>query len=109
VPNQRFIVENVVNLMYTGTPVRLRLPVSVPAARDPVAVTQLLLEAARSQQGVRSDPPPRVLRPSLPSDTLSFELSVWHDPAASLRQVLTSELNERIETLLRTPAAAMPP
>jgi small-conductance mechanosensitive channel len=104
VPNQRFIVENVTNLMYAGDAVRLRLPVSLPVDHDPGVVTGALLEAARQQQGVLPEPPPRVLRPSVNHDKLQFELSIWHDPEKSVRQVLTSELNQRIETLLRIPA-----
>ena len=101
VPNQRFIVENVTNLMTTGSAVRLRLPVGAAPERDPDEVRRVLLDAAAQQPGVLAEPPPSVLRPTLAPGALAFELTVWHDPAHTLRQVLTSELNQRIDALLR--------
>lgn len=109
VPNQRFIVENVFNLMTAGGPVRLRLPVTLPPGRDPTRVAALMLEAARGQEGVLEQPPPAVLRPSLPDDKLVFELTVWHDPVLTIRQALTSALNQRIEQLVRADAATPAP
>lgn len=96
VPNTRFITDNVVNLVYTGASVRLRVSLNVPASRlAPKRVRQLLLDVAHAQHGVLREPRPTVLQTSagMGDAPLAYELAVWHDPYGPTRQQLASDLN----------------
>lgn len=104
VPNQRFILDNVVNLAYTQAPIRLRVPVEVAAGSDLREVEALLLEAARSQPEVLDAPAPQVLLLSLGGGTVTLELAVWHRPLEVTRQQLGSALNFAISDRLRAHA-----
>ncbi|MCM5682713.1 mechanosensitive ion channel [Schlegelella sp. S2-27] len=100
-PNQRFITDNVVNLVYLERAVRLRVPVNVVAGTDVDLVRSLLLEAAASNDRVLLEPPPSVLLLSLGGGALGFELVVWYQPAGCTRQQLQSELNYAISHKLK--------
>lgn len=101
VPNQRFITDNVVNLVYLNAPVRLRLPVSVAGGSDIEQVRAVLLDAAREHPLVLKEPAPSVFLLSLGGAAMSFELLVWHLPGAATRHQLSSELNFAIGRGLR--------
>lgn len=92
VPNQKFILDNVVNLTHRHQPVRLRVPVNVVAAHDPEQVRQVLLAAASGHDGVRAQPQPEVLITNPGGGSTSYELAVWYDPAHTTRQQLYSDL-----------------
>jgi small-conductance mechanosensitive channel len=100
VPNQRFITENVVNLVYTQAPIRLRVPFSV-APTDAELVTRVVLEAVKEQAQVLQSPPPALLLTSLGGNAMSFELAVWLQGIGPTRQQLGSDLNRAIGRALR--------
>jgi small-conductance mechanosensitive channel len=100
VPNQRFITENVVNLVYTQAPIRLRVPFSV-APTDAELVTSVVLGAVKQQEQVLDSPPPSVLLTSLGGNAMSFELAVWVQGFGQTRQQLGSDLNRAIGRALR--------
>src|SRR4051812_7365816 len=52
VPNQRFILDNLTNQVYEGTPIRLRITVQVPSGTDPELMRKLLCDAARQHANV---------------------------------------------------------
>jgi len=106
VPNQKFITDQVTNLVYAAAPIRLRVPVQVAAGSDPSTVERLLLEAALAQADVMKEPAPEVLRPTLVGAPLAFELCVWHDAHGPVRRHLTSDLNQQIDQRLRAAAIA---
>lgn len=108
VPNQRLITDNVTNLGYLGRPVRLRLPVAVPADADLSALRERLLAAARAEPRVLADPAPALLITSVGATTPTVELAVWHAPTEASRQDLGSALNAQIVRVLHEPAAAKP-
>ena len=101
VPNQRFITDQVTNLVYAATPIRLRVPVQVAAGSDPTQVERQLLEAAQALPDVLKEPSPDVLRPTLVGAPLCFELCVWHDAHGPVRRHLSSDLNRQIDDRLR--------
>ena len=101
VPNQRFITEQVTNLVYAAVPIRLHVPVQVAAGTDVDTVERLMLEAAAAHNEVLKDPGPQVLRPTLVGAPLAFELCVWHDAHGPVRKQLTSDLNRLIDQRLR--------
>jgi small-conductance mechanosensitive channel len=100
VPNQRFITENVVNLVYTQAPIRLRVPFSV-APTDAALVTRVVLDAVRQRPEVLQSPEPGLLLTSLGGNAMSFELAVWLQGFGPTRQQLGSDLNRVIGQALR--------
>lgn len=101
VPNQKFITDQVTNLVHTEAAIRLRVPVHVAFGTDPEVMEKLMLEAALSHPEVLKEPGPEVLRPTLAAGSLSFELCVWHAARGPVRRHLTSELNRLIDTRVR--------
>lgn len=102
VPNQRFILENVVNLMYAGRAIRLRLVVPMPAGSDTASLGEVLVGVASRETEVLADPPPEVQRPTLAN--AQVELCVWHRADID-RQRLASRLNLAIESAFAAGAA----
>jgi small-conductance mechanosensitive channel len=101
VPNQKFITDQVTNLVYAEAPIRLRIPVHVAFGSDPVVMEKIMLEAASSHPEVLKDPGPEVLRPTLAAGSLNFELCIWHSARGPVRRHLTSELNRLIDARVR--------
>lgn len=92
VPNQKFILDNVVNLTHRHQPVRLRVPVNVAAAHDPEQVRRELLAAVAGHEAVKAEPAPEVLITNPGGAATSYELAVWYDPGHITRQQLLSDL-----------------
>jgi small-conductance mechanosensitive channel len=101
VPNQRFILDPVVNQVYAETPVRLRIAVQVPSGTDLAAMRELLIGAALAHRDVLREPPPEALIRSLGGGTTAYELAVWHAPRGPHRQRLASELNFMVGERMR--------
>lgn len=93
IPNQRFILENVVNSAYLDEPVRLRITASLAPETNAALLEDLLLKVATEHPGVLAQPPPRVLLRSFGGTARQFELAVWFWPASVAREQLSSELN----------------
>ena len=108
VPNQRLITDNVTNMGYLGRPVRLRLPVAVPADVDLATLRERLLAAARAEPRVLADPPPALLITSVAAATPAVELAVWHAPGEASRQDLGAALNARFARVLHEPDPPAP-
>jgi small-conductance mechanosensitive channel len=101
VPNQRFITDNVINLLYAGRQVRVHVPVAVAQGTDPRLVERLLLEAANAHGDVLDEPPPSVRLLSLGGGAMGFELLVWTATRIATRRQLLSDLNFAIGDRLR--------
>src|SRR6185369_17265834 len=101
IPNQRFITENIVNLVYAHEPIRLRVPLQVAAGADLQQVVRWVLDAAAQEPGVLKEPAPSVLVLSLGGATMQLEVAVWHDANGPVRQDLTTRLNLRLAQALR--------
>jgi small-conductance mechanosensitive channel len=109
VPNQRFVVDNVVNMAYFGQPVRLRLPVPAPAGADLAALQTRLLAIVHNHPKVLADPPPALLVTALTADSATLELAVWHDPYEASRHDLIAALNREIARVIHHPTEAPGP
>jgi small-conductance mechanosensitive channel len=93
VPNSKFITENVVNWMYTGSRVRFRVPICVAYGSDVRIVEQLLLEVARENPDVLDDPPPVVRFLEFGENGMLFELRPWSTTLVHRKGKLISSLN----------------
>lgn len=96
IPNQRFILDNVVNLAYLDEPVRLRVSASLAPDSDAAQVERLLMGVARQLPGVMETPPPHVLWLAISAAARQYELAVWFAPSRIARDELKSELNRAI-------------
>lgn len=107
VPNSEFLDSRVVNWSH-GSPVsRLRLPVGVAYGSDTEAVREVLIQACEGQPLVLIEPPPRVLFSGFGDSALNFTLLVWiREPMRQYQ--IKSELNFRIEALLRERGISVP-
>jgi len=107
VPNSEFLDSRVVNWSH-GSPVsRLRLPVGVAYGSDTEAVRDVLIQACEGQSTVLIEPPPRVLFSGFGDSALNFTLLVWiREPMRQYQ--ITSDLNFRIEALLRERGITVP-
>jgi small-conductance mechanosensitive channel len=101
IPNQRFIVDNVVNLAYTKAAIRLRVPLSVAGETDFEGLQRILVAAASKDPDVLASPPPSTLVTNVTGAALGVELAVWHDPLGTSRQELASRLKTRIRAALQ--------
>jgi potassium-dependent mechanosensitive channel len=100
VPNNRFIENNIINWSYRDPQSRIHLPIGVAYGTSPVLVTEVLLNAARSEPRVLSYPAPKVWLKDFGDDALKFELLVWIDKPQDV-EVIKSALNFLIEQELR--------
>lgn len=96
IPNQRFILDNVVNLAYLNAPVRLRVAATLAADTDVAQVERVLGEVASELPGVLNTPPPQVLLRSPGGATRQVELAVWFNPGSVARDELTSQFNQAV-------------
>jgi small-conductance mechanosensitive channel len=101
VPNQRFITDNVTNLLYSGNRIRVHVPVAVATGTEARTMERLLLEAARAHPDVLDDPPPAVRLLSLGGPAMQFELLAWTSNRVNTRRQLLSDLNFDIGERLR--------
>ena len=101
VPNQRFILDNVVNQVYAESPIRLRLPLQVASGTDPELMRHLLCDAAHEHSEVLREPAPQALLTSMGGAATAYELAVWHEARGPRRQQLASDLAFLVARKLR--------
>lgn len=100
VPNIKFVENQVVNWSYRDPRCRIHIPVSVEYGCDTLLVSEALLEAARQEPRVMSDPPPRVWFREFGDSSLNFELLVWIDRPAD-NEPIKSSINFLIDQEFR--------
>ncbi len=100
VPNSSITNAPVKNLSYQSPDGRVDVAVTVAHGSDPLAVTEVLLDAALAEPTVLTDPPPKVLLHGLQGQGMAFELWAWTS-AIQAGLSLRSSLNYAIEQGLR--------
>ncbi len=108
IPNSRFITEEVINWSYNDSKVRFRIPVSVGYASDVRLVEQLLLQVARANADVLSDPAPVVRFIEFGDSGLKFELRAWSTSLIQKKGKLISDLNFAILEKFRARGIEVP-
>jgi small-conductance mechanosensitive channel len=100
VPNSEFLESEVVNWDHGTSISRLQIPVGIAYGSKPEAVRDALMEVASNYTGVLKNPSPRVFFTEFGESALEFILLVWiNEPDKQF--VIKSDLNFRIETILR--------
>ena len=79
VPNKEFVVGRLVNWSLTDKYIRIRVPVGIAYGSDTKLAEKLLMEAARKNKLVVSDPEPSTFFKGFGDNTLDFELRVYID------------------------------
>ena len=107
VPNNCLVENNIINWSHKDPICRLRLPVGVAYGSDTLLVTEALLDAARKEKKVLSNPSPKVFFKGFGDSSLNFELLVWikYPP---LTDPIKSALNFLIESELRARNISIP-
>lgn len=93
VPNTRFIDSPVTNWTYGDPRVRFRIPVGVAYGTDLDQVCEALLEVARANSHVLSEPQPNVFLEKFGENAIDFELVVWSDEMSNRPRRFRSDLN----------------
>jgi small-conductance mechanosensitive channel len=108
VPNEMLITSRVENLTLADTRLWQSTDVSVAYDSDVDLVTDLLLQAAQSQERVLKDPAPAVTLMAFGADGLEFKLGYWiGDPENGFNN-LRSSINLEILRLLRAHQVEIP-
>lgn len=106
-PNSRFLEHEVINWSHDNPLSRLHVPVGVAYGSDTEQIRTLLLEAAQNHPHILGYPKPTVMFTEFGENSLNFELLVWtREP--SMQAVLKSDLNFRIEQVLRQNGIEIP-
>eukprot|EP00913_Durusdinium_trenchii_P005691 g5309.t1 len=96
VPNKRFITGDVVNWTLSDPITRVTIPVGVAYGSDTRRTHELLLQAARENPQVMTDPAPSALMTGFGDSTLNFELRFFI-PRRDVYAKVMHELNTDID------------
>jgi small-conductance mechanosensitive channel len=90
VPNSQFISEQVTNESFTGSKVRLHLPIGVSYGSDVEKVKELLKEVASKNSKVLTSPEAQIFFMDFGNSSLDFELRVWVDDPWRYDEILSN-------------------
>ncbi len=107
VPNVEFLESRVVNWSHGSSVARLRIPVGVAHGSDSQVVRKALLEACQDLPDILETPPAQVFFKGFGESSLEFQLLVWINRPRRQYEI-RSELNFRIEAILRQHDLTMP-
>lgn len=100
VPNNSLVEQNIINWSHKDSTSRLHIPIGVAYGSDTILVTEALLDAARKEKKVLSNPSPKVWFKGFGDSALNFELLVWIKYPSLIDQIKSS-LNFFIDSELR--------
>lgn len=107
IPNTQFIENQVMNWSYGDPKIRGLIMIGVAYGSDVRLVEKLLLQAAREQENVLDDPPPRVDFINFGDSALELRLLYWiPDPTPRTR--VKSAINFRIYELFNEHGVEIP-
>ncbi|WP_293139623.1 mechanosensitive ion channel domain-containing protein [Okeania sp. SIO3I5] len=101
VPNNYLVEKDIINWSHKDPRCRLHIPIGVAYGSDTILVTEALLDAARKEKKVLSNPSPKVWFQGFGDSALNFELLVWIKYPA-LTDNIKSSLNFLIDSELRS-------
>lgn len=96
IPNDTFITSTVISQTYSDHRIRLILPIQIGYASPVEAAMKIMLDAAKKQQQILTDPEPMVMLKEFADSGINLELIIWvEDPeggALRLRSTLNLEI-----------------
>ena len=96
VPNDTFVTSTVLSQTYSDRRVRLSLPIQVSYASPLEAAMSIMLEAAKKQSQVLTDPEPRVFLKEFADNGINLQLDIWIDDPEGGHLPLRSDINLEI-------------
>lgn len=108
IPNSQLLNGTLTNWTHSSSLVRVKLPLTVSYASDPLVVREIGLAVAARHPDVVAAPAPEVWFKKLGDNGLDFELLVWLDFHASVRPRVTSDLYFDLLQELRTRGVETP-
>ena len=100
VPNKEFIVGRLINWSLSDRHVRIRIPVGIAYGSDTKMAEKLLMQAARKNPRVLTEPPPVAVFKGFGDNSLDFELRVYIDGIEDWYPML-HELNITIDNTFK--------
>ena len=108
IPNEHLITNEVINWSYGDRNVRLKIPVSISYNDDPEQAMALMLEAARANSRVLTEPAPAARLMAFGDNGIELELRIWiNDPEQGLANV-RSDVNIAIWRLFKAMGVTIP-
>lgn len=96
IPNDTFITSTVISQTYSDHRIRLILPIQIGYASPVEAAMKIMLDAAKKQQQILTDPEPMVILKEFSESGINLELIIWvEDPEGGALR-LRSSLNVEI-------------
>src|SRR5881275_1959609 len=108
VPNTKFIDSPVTNWTYGDPRVRFRIPIGVAYGSDLERVRNALLEVARENSHVLTQPEPTVFLETFGESSINVELVVWSKEMSYRPRRFRSDLNFAIARKLRETGIEIP-
>ena len=108
VPNTKFIDSPVTNWTYGDPRVRFRIPIGVAYDSDLEKVRNALLEVAREDSHVLTQPEPTVFLETFGESSINLELVVWSKEMSYRPRRFRSDLNFAIAQKLREAGIEIP-
>jgi len=100
VPNKEFIVGRLINWSLSDKHVRIRIPVGIVYGSDTKLAEELLMQAAKKNPRVLTEPPPDAIFKGFGDNSLNFELRVFIDGIENWWTML-HELNVTIDNTFK--------
>jgi small-conductance mechanosensitive channel len=93
IPNEKFIISDVVNWTYSSSNVRVRIPVGVSYDADVEACLKLLEQCVQGIPRILENPAPKAVMRQFGTDAIELELRLWiKDPESGLGRVRSDAL-----------------
>ena len=108
VPNSDFINNATINWTANDRTVRIHLPVGVGYASDPAQVRALLLQVAKENKNVLTEPKADVIFTDYGDNSINFSLRVWTNTQTQMPAILKSDLYFAAFALFRQEGIELP-
>jgi len=108
VPNSDLTTHSITNWSHGDPKAQFRIPIGVAYGTDPEKLKRVLLDVARGQASVLTEPAPSVYFEGFGDSSLNFELGVWTQDMVHSPRRFRSDVNFAIEKALRENGIEIP-
>ncbi len=96
IPNNEIMRRDIVNYTASGDDIRLRIPIGIAYDADQAKAKAIIQDVALQNEGVMSEPEPRVILRKFGESSVDLELRVWIADARRRRDI-GDEITERVK------------
>jgi small-conductance mechanosensitive channel len=108
IPNSELISTRVTNWSLTGKMVRFKIPIPVPYGTDQDLIVKLLLEVAKEDPNVATEPATSIRLKEFAPSSIIFELVIWTSKLMQRQGMMRSRMNMAIYRKFNENGIAMP-